>query len=124
VADSKPYPNADWCRTCVMSPQGFASCQRVYAQSTDETRDSVRQRSLDKACADAGFEKDACPKQAIIAVGCKDDPPQPGVKDPGQALQDLFLSTQGKAPEAGIPRSPSAQDESAKRPQSTDPPVL
>lgn len=119
----RPAPNADWCRACVMSPKGFASCQRVYAETTTEPREVVRQRSLDKACLDAGFGKGACPDQAIIAVGCKDDPPAPGTKNAGEALQQLFMGA--KSAQGSTDSSPTPLKKEPKpQPATTDPPVI
>ncbi|MCU0663145.1 MAG: hypothetical protein MUC50_12575 [Myxococcota bacterium] len=126
VPDKKPAPDADWCRVCVMGPKGFASCQRVYAQTKEESRDTVRQRSLDKACQDAGFSQGSCPKGAIIAEGCKGDPPKAGVKDAGQALQDLYLGTKGPKgpkPQADKTAAPAAKEEPKPKP-ATHPPVI
>ena len=84
----------DWCRACVMSKMGFASCQKVYSDEPGELKDkkSLKGKAREKACADAGFKKGSCPDSAIISIICKGDPPPAGTKLPGDAVQDLFQS--------------------------------
>ena len=82
----------DWCRACVMSNMGFASCQKVYSDEPGELKDKnpLRGKAREKACADAGFKKGKCLDTAIISIICKGDPPPTGTKAPGDAVQDLF----------------------------------
>ncbi len=80
----------DWCRACVWSKVGFASCQRVFAEKDGEDRDTVRARARAKACKDAGWPVDACPEDKVISLLCSGDAPLPGTKNPGAALQDLY----------------------------------
>jgi hypothetical protein len=80
----------DWCRACVMGPKGYASCQRVYGDTPTEAREVIRVRARDKACADAGFPKDACPASATIGIVCKGDPPPPNAGDPAKILQGMY----------------------------------
>ncbi len=84
----------DWCRACVMSKMGFASCQKVYSDEPGERKDknALKGKARDKACTDAGFKKGSCPDSAIISILCKGDPPPAGTKAPGDAVQDLFQS--------------------------------
>ena len=83
-----------WCRACVMSKMGFASCQKVYSDEPGELKDKnpLKGKARDKACTDAGFKKGSCPDSAIISILCKGDPPPVGTKAPGDAVQDLFQS--------------------------------
>ncbi|HUT77456.1 MAG TPA: hypothetical protein VM285_07205 [Polyangia bacterium] len=80
----------DWCRACVWSKVGFASCQRVHAVSVGEERALIRARARAKACEDAGWPADSCPEDKIISLLCEGDAPPPGTRDPGDALQDLY----------------------------------
>ena len=82
----------DWCRACVMSNMGFASCQKVYSDEPGKLEDNslLKAKARDKACTDAGFKKGSCPDNAIISIICKGDPPPTGTKAPGDAVQDLF----------------------------------
>ncbi len=82
----------DWCRACVMSNMGFASCQKVYSDEPGKLEDNnlLRGKAREKACADAGFKKGKCLDTAIISIICKGDPPPTGTKAPGDAVQDLF----------------------------------
>ncbi len=79
---------ADWCRTCVMGPKGWASCQVVYADSDSESRDAVKARSREKACDDAGFKKGVCPEKAVIGVSCKGDKSS---DKQAKAVKDVFF---------------------------------
>jgi hypothetical protein len=99
-AGEEDRKDKDWCRACVMSRIGYASCQRVYAASDDEDRESLRAKAREKACLDAKFPKDACPDEAVINLLCKGDAPPPGTPDPGTALQNLYQKLEGqqKAP--------------------------
>ena len=62
---------SDWCHACVLGPKGYTSCQRVYAVDERESRDSLRKRSADRACKDAGFKEGECPASSIISMVCK-----------------------------------------------------
>jgi hypothetical protein len=105
----------DWCRACVWAKAGFASCQRVFAESADEGRDAVRARARAKACQDAGWPVDACPDDRVISLICKGDASPAGTENPGAALQDLYRQLNpekfptepttgpGTAPDAGPP---------------------
>lgn len=104
----------DWCRACVMSLKGYASCQRVYAQSPDEGRDSLRARARVKACLDAGYPKEACPDKAVINLLCLGDDLPPGTPDPGTALQNLFKSMGGGQPEKGAPAAGAGAEPEVK----------
>jgi hypothetical protein len=86
-ADKK---NNDWCRACVMGPNRFASCQRVYGDTPTEPRDAIRERARIKACVDSGFKADACPTGATIGIACKGDPPPPNAGNPAKILQDMY----------------------------------
>lgn len=110
-AGDEDKESKDWCRACVMSMQGYASCQRVYAESPDEGRDSLRARARDKACLDAKYPKDACPAKAVINVLCKGDPPPPGTPDPGTALQNLYKAMGGGQPAGGAPAGADVKPE-------------
>ena len=99
--DPAEKKDADWCRACVWSDSGFASCQRVYAGSGDEDREALRRRARAKACEDAGYPADACPDSKVIALLCKGDPPPRGTKTPGAALQNLYKKMTGGEPAGG-----------------------
>lgn len=111
----KPDPEkADWCRACVMSLKGFASCQRVFALKEGEPREVLRGRARAKACDDAGFAGGSCPDGAVIAQACKGDPRPDGGVHPGQALQQIYLKmNQGEAPSkpSAEPAAPAAPAE-------------
>jgi hypothetical protein len=99
-------PDGNWCRACVMGPRGYASCQKVYEQNSDEELASIRRRARTKACLDAGFKDDSsCPDAAIIGLTCKGDPPPPNATDPSTALQQLFYGKKGP-PADGSGKSP------------------
>ncbi len=91
-AGRKALEKHDWCRACVMSKMGFASCQKVYSDEPGELKDKklLRGKAREKACTDAGFKKGECLDSAIISIICKGDPPPTGTKSPGDAVQDLF----------------------------------
>jgi len=101
---------SDWCRTCVMGPKGWASCQTVYAQNDKEARDSVKARSLEQACLDSGFEKGVCPEKALISSRCKGDPPPTRGGAP-KALQKAFFNKQLKQ----SPKPNSSEDHQKKK---------
>ena len=105
-AGAEDKEGKDWCRACVMSTLGYASCQRVHAEKPDESRDSIRARARAKACADAKYPADKCPDTAVISNQCKDEPPTEGTPNPGKALQNLYQSLGGSgAPKTGSPAS-------------------
>ena len=110
-AGDEDKESKDWCRACVMSTRGYASCQRVYAKSPDEGRDSLRARAREKACLDAKYPKDACPDKAVINLLCKGDPPPAGTPDPGTALQNLYKAMGGGQPAGAAPTKPEAKPE-------------
>ncbi|MCP4605762.1 MAG: hypothetical protein GY847_35450 [Proteobacteria bacterium] len=88
---NKARKDADWCRTCVMGPKGWASCQVAYAEKEGESRDVVKKRSQGKACDDAGFEKGTCPTKAVVAQTCKGDKSLKKNEGQAKALQGLFF---------------------------------
>jgi hypothetical protein len=108
-AGSEDKEKKDWCRACVMAKMGYASCQRVFAETPDEERDSIRARARAKACADAKYPKDACPDQAVINIQCKGEAPPPGTPDPGTALQNLFEKMGGYDAKPEVPPKPGAK---------------
>lgn len=109
----------DWCRACVMSKLGYASCQKVYADQPDVPRDDLRARARAKGCADAKFPSDACPDSAVISLLCKGDPPPSGTPDPGTALQNLHQAlSEGK-----LPAAPPADTAGASSADAAPPPV-
>jgi hypothetical protein len=86
-------PAANWCRACVMGPNKYASCIKVYSTTDAESRESVRSRARTKACLDSGFaDEKECPDSAVISISCKGDAPPPGTTTPSNALQQLFYS--------------------------------
>jgi len=113
----------DWCRACVMSKVGYASCQRVFADKEGEDRDTLRKRARDKACVDAKFEADACPEEAVINIQCKGDVPPPGTPDPGTALQNLYKKMGGGQPKVQVNPRPAGEAEGpAEGPAKADKP--
>jgi hypothetical protein len=101
----------DWCRACVWSKVGFASCQRVYAAKDGEEQEAIRARARAKACTDAGWPADACPADKLISLLCKGDGPAAGTKEPGAALQDLYRQLNPEkfqAPPQGTGPAPDA----------------
>jgi len=118
-AGDEDKEDKDWCRACVMSKLGYASCQRVFAGAPGEDREAMRARARSKACADAKYPEDACPDQAVINIQCKGEPPPPGTPDPGTALQNLFQSMGGSASAGGGAKpeaKPEAKTEAASEP--------
>ncbi len=81
--------DADWCRVCVMGAK-WASCQTARAEDKAVTRDVLRVRALERACEDAGFEKDKCPPQAILSRICRGEPASDGA-DSSKALQKALF---------------------------------
>jgi hypothetical protein len=112
-AGAEDTEGKDWCRACVMSTLGYASCQRVYAEKPDESRDSIRDRARAKACADAKYPAEKCPDTAVISNLCKDEPPPEGTPDPGKALQNLYKSLGGGQPKTEAPPTPPAPAQTA-----------
>jgi len=108
----------DWCRACVMSTKGFASCQKVYSDEPGRLadRDPLKAKARDKACADAGYRKGECPDGAIISASCKDDPAPEGIKTAGQAVQDLFQSLNPPGGAAESQPRPAQQPEPPSAP--------
>ena len=104
----------DWCRACVMSKVGYASCQKVYADEPGESRDSLKARARDKACKDAKFKTNECPDSAVISLLCKGDPPPAGTPDPGTALQNLHQALSGEKPPVVL-TGPRAEGEDEKK---------
>ncbi len=107
-ADQRDKSELDWCRACVMSDLGYASCQRVYAREKGEKRESIRARAREKACRDAELSEDECTAEKIISILCKGDPPPEGTPPPSVALQNLHEALQGKGaavPDAGSTES-------------------
>lgn len=122
----------NWCRACVMSKVGYASCQKVYADQPDEPRDALKARARAKACQDAKFPTDACPDGAVISLLCKGDPPPAGTPDPGTALQNLHQAlSSGKpltptgtaAPDGAEPATEPATAADAKPADQPEPPA-
>jgi hypothetical protein len=105
-ADKK---NNDWCRACVMGPNRFASCQRVYGDTPTEPREAIRERARIKACVDSGFKADACPAAATIGIACKGDPPPPNAGNPAKILQDMYqqMNPAQANPKGAAPPSPA-----------------
>ncbi|MFO8072673.1 MAG: hypothetical protein R6V85_12450 [Polyangia bacterium] len=99
-AGQRDKSELDWCRACVMSDLGYASCQRVYAREKGEERESIRARARKKACRDAKLSEDECTAEKIISVLCKGDPPPEGTPSPSDALQNLYQALQGEGPAA------------------------
>ncbi len=81
----------DWCRTCVMGPKGWASCQVAHAEKEGEDRATIKARARERACDDAGFPKGQCPDKAVLAVTCKGDKKPGSAEDPARALQKMFF---------------------------------
>lgn len=91
--------DADWCRACVMGLKGYASCQRVYASDEKEERVALRQRALDKACLDAGYEAGVCPAGAVIGALCKGEKEPKDMPTAAQALQRFYEGKPIRQPE-------------------------
>ena len=90
----------DWCRTCVMGPRGWASCQVVFAETDGESRENIQQRARQKACLDSGFAEGTCPENAVVAMSCKGDKTTDTRGNPAKALQQVFFGKQ-KGKKAG-----------------------
>jgi hypothetical protein len=94
----KPDRDGDWCRACVMGAK-WASCQTARAENMIVKRDVLQARALERACQDAGFEKDKCPATAILSTICRGDK-KPSGSTPSKALQKAFfdnLKKEGKS---------------------------
>lgn len=76
----------DWCRACVLGPNGYMSCQTARASSSTETREQIKKKSIEQACEDSGFPKENCPGNAVISVSCLGDPPPKDKAAAGRAL--------------------------------------
>jgi hypothetical protein len=85
----KPDIDGDWCRACVMGAE-WASCQTARAEDTNVKREVLQARALERACADAGFEKDKCPETAILSRTCRGDS-RPDGTNASKALQKAFF---------------------------------
>ncbi len=85
----KPERDGDWCRACVMGAK-WASCQTARAEKTTVKRDVLLTRALERACQDAGFEKDRCPEAAVLSSICRGDDKPTGTSTPG-ALKKAFF---------------------------------
>lgn len=90
VATKEDLKNKEWCHACVMGPHKFASCQRIFETHKGESKEAIRERAIDAACKDAGFEKD-CPKSALKAIVCRGDKKPPSELTPGQSVQKMFM---------------------------------
>lgn len=82
----------DWCRTCVMGPEGWASCQVAFGETDDEPRDLIKKRSRERACLDSGFKEGECPDNRVVAVTCKGEETPKGHDETAKALQKAFFS--------------------------------
>jgi hypothetical protein len=96
----------DWCRACVVGPHGFMSCQRVTADSPNESRGAIRERARAKACEDSGFTKETCPDEKVIAIACKGDEPPKDKTAAGKAMLKA-LKTSGPLVLTSDPKDPS-----------------
>lgn len=92
-----------WCRSCVVGPAGYMSCQTVHQAVTTETTDALRDRARLAACKDAGFAEGKCPAQGVISLVCKGDPPPADETAAGKAMLEalkgsgpLVLTKDGK----------------------------
>jgi hypothetical protein len=110
-AGDEDKESKDWCRACVMSKLGYASCQRVFAETTGESKDSLRASARKQACADAKFPKGGCPDSAVINIQCKGEPAPAGTPDPGTALQNLYKAMGGGQAGPGAPAAAAAAGE-------------
>ncbi len=99
--------DGDWCRACVMGLKGYASCQRVYALEDGQERVALRQRALDKACLDAGYEPGKCPVQAVVGVLCKGEKEPEDMPSAAQALQRFYEGKPIRQPEDKKDGSPT-----------------
>jgi hypothetical protein len=82
-----------WCRSCVVGPHGFMSCQSVTQSNLSETVDELRDRARIAACVDSGFTKDNCPASGVISVVCKGDPPPADKTAAGKAMLDALKNS-------------------------------
>jgi len=112
--------DGDWCRACIWSAVGFVSCQRVYAGSADESRDSIRARARATACKDAGWPVDACPDDKVMSVSCKGDAAPEGTLEPGVALQKLYRELNPEKFGSGAGRDEAAAGDAGVAPASAE----
>ena len=82
-----------WCRSCVVGPAGYMSCQTVRQKMTTETKDETRDRARLAACKDAGFPEGTCPSSGVISVTCKGDPPPEDKTAAGKAMLNALKSS-------------------------------
>ncbi len=105
--------DGDHCQVCVKSQGGFISCQRVWQENKDETRDQLKVRATEKSCKDAGYP-DTCPKEAILSMLCKGDPVPDGGRTATAKIQQIMMkdrpapaTTSPSAPQGGPQGSPA-----------------
>ena len=96
--------DGDHCQVCVKSKGGFISCQRVWQENKDETRDQLKVRATEKSCRDAGYP-DTCPKEAILSMLCKGDPVPGGGRAATAKIQQIMMKDR-PAPATPPPSTP------------------
>ncbi len=82
-----------WCRSCVVGPAGFMSCQTVRKENTAETDAALRDRARIAACVDSGFTKDNCPASNVVSTACKGDPPPADKTAAAKAMLNALKSS-------------------------------
>jgi hypothetical protein len=107
-----------WCRSCVVGPAGFMSCQTIRQSDAAETTAALRDRARVAACVDSGFTKDHCPASNVVTTACKGDPPPADKTAAAKAMLDalktsgpVVVTKDGKTLENAMYQKPSGPGE-------------
>lgn len=123
IDDSKERANANWCRSCILGPKGWASCQVAWDATNEEAREALEARARDLACKDAGFGAGQCPPAPNFNTRCKGDKIPEGSVTPGKALQNIYLKKTGRDSTLKlVPTKPSTAVNESEKPTDEKPP--
>ena len=110
--------NLDQCHACVLSMQGFYSCQTVW-QTGKETREELKKAAVEKACKDAGYSADKCPDSAVKMVQCKGDAAQPNSKL-AESFRRMMVRAVSQKPDSSSKVSTTSDQEASAVPDKAD----
>ena len=120
--------DAMWCRSCVVGPAGYMSCQTVRQVTKTETTEQLRDRARLAACKDAGFAEGTCPASGVISLACKGDPPPTDKTAAGKAMLNalkgsapLVLTKDGKTMRNIMHPDAAGASDAAQKPAETQP---
>ena len=120
--------DAMWCRSCVVGPAGYMSCQTVRQETTTEAKDQLRDRARLAACKDAGFAEGTCPASGVISLTCKGDPPPTDKTAAGKAMLNalkgsapLVLTKDGKTMRNIMHPDAAGASDAVQKPAETQP---